>query len=202
MRICRCTFIDACLSTGSAVLVHRVGRSRQVACLHFASFVPVFLILFSSVICAHLFDCISVCSWSYGLKAMFQGIDDGPGRWVLVAIPRFSGLARSSLFWLFPSTSALPIHLRLELPQGPPRFLLHNASPDAVLSSMTLHSRYWFCFCFSELISALFGNRTFWRIMVLITDGIHGTDCWGCWGIPFDPAMTAFGHAQHTDRGL
>ncbi|KAL4760429.1 uncharacterized protein BDW70DRAFT_68061 [Aspergillus foveolatus] len=83
-----------------------------------------------------------------------------------------------------------------------PEISLHNASPDAVLSSMTLHSRYWFCFCFSELISALFGNRTFWRIMVLITDGIHGTDCWGCWGIPFDPAITAFGHTQHTDRGL
>ncbi|OJZ89228.1 hypothetical protein ASPFODRAFT_484560 [Aspergillus luchuensis CBS 106.47] len=82
-------------------------------------------------------------------------------------------------------------------------------------SSMALHSRYCLFFFFLFLFflflfvgfpssSARFDNRDHWRITVLIMVGIQWNGlCWGCWGIPFEPAKfqpatTDLGHLRGT----
>ncbi|PYH90473.1 hypothetical protein BO71DRAFT_74829, partial [Aspergillus ellipticus CBS 707.79] len=85
---------------------------------------------------------------------------------------------------------------------------LERHGPRAGLpgSHMALHSRYccFFLLAFRVPLCARFDTRDHWRITVLIMVGIHWNGlCWGCWGIPFEPAKfppatTDLGHGRGT----
>ncbi|KAL2835946.1 hypothetical protein BJY01DRAFT_222781 [Aspergillus pseudoustus] len=122
-----------------AVLVHQVGRSRQVACHHFASFEPYFSV--SSRFFCHMSQphlTFSVCARSCDLEAMFQGIDDGPGRWVLAASSLDSPVWRDHRFLALCARHELCLSI-----SGLQPWFDIAAGPNAEApSGMDLHSRY------------------------------------------------------------
>ncbi|KAL3463652.1 hypothetical protein BJX64DRAFT_115115 [Aspergillus heterothallicus] len=121
----------------------------------------------------------SVFARSRDLEAMFQGIDDGPGRWVLAASSLDSPVWRDHRFLALYSRHELCmliLGLRrcVILPQAP-----RQAEAP---SGMNLHSRYLaFClrlslsiFSFPNSSSALFGKQDFLEKFFTVFD--HGWD--------------------------
>ncbi|RAL03023.1 uncharacterized protein BO80DRAFT_23463 [Aspergillus ibericus CBS 121593] len=129
---------------------------------------------------------------------MFAGIEDRPGRWAEAVLSTSSFRVYFCLFFFFME-----------------RHGLRAFSRDAPLwrRGRWQGARAWHCildivfFFFSfgfPSSSARFDNRDHWRITVLIMVGIQWNGlCWGCWGIPFEPAKfrpaaTDLGHLRGT----
>lgn len=163
--------------------MHQVGRSRQVACHHFAPFDPCFFYphFFCDVSQLHL-TVFGMCLVLYfesdvpRYRRWSQQV--GAGGYPLIL--RFGAI--TAVWALF---GRHEIYLSISsLRSGPSRLGNFIISPRALLrgstSSMALHSRYWFCFCFSNSslrssATGLFGELRFdhgWDTLERIAGGV------------------------------